>query len=172
MQTFRKHHQTDTFQHMEHFQWCAPVTPRPSWHQRMHFCYTAALHNQREKIQTRISQGYLCPQGQRRGNNAMTTLWDKGWRPNWAEQWWVILALTWQQLLYFVSAAVTPEMLFTFLSHAWPLLKFAFLIKHLSMSNEAKTVQELQYFRSKLVLLILLVYFVWNLEKGHWIDWC
>lgn len=132
---------------------------------------TAALHNQREKIQTRISQGYLCPQGQRRGNNAMTTLWDKGWRPNWAEQWWVIPDLS-SHLLYFVSAAVTPEMLFTFLSHAWPLLKFAFLIKHLSMSNEAKAVQEVQYFRSKLVFLILLVYFVWNLEKGHWIDWC
>lgn len=87
-------------------------------------------------------------------------------------EWSLILALTWQQLLYFVSAAVTPEMLFTFLSHAWPLLKFAFLIKHLSMSNEAKAVQEVQYFRSKLVFLILLVYFVWNLEKGHWIDWC
>lgn len=72
---------------------CYPSSIMPS--ESLHFIYIAALmgcpSQSEKKIQARISQGYLCPQGQRKGNNTMTRPRDNGCRPCWAEQWWVII---------------------------------------------------------------------------------
>lgn len=62
----------------------------------MHLLYHITMSfSKRQKLQTRISQSYLCRQGQREGNNAMTRGWDKVSRPRPAEWCWVIIQSPW-----------------------------------------------------------------------------